>query len=138
MSKYSHIYVIYMNPFIFVEIWFFEVFFTSKINWQINFWYHFSKVWRNFLQHICNEEIIEKYRFFNGRKCLHLPFSLKTILRHINSQLVGTCGKDGGTGKHILPPRTTVAKSSTKLQDNYHQNCQKIELYVQGIKEPRN
>ena len=54
---------------------------------------------------------------------------MKTILWHINSQLIRTFGKDGGTGKHGLPPRTATAKCSTKLQDSYHQNCQKIKLY---------
>ena len=31
-----------------------------------------------------------------------------------------TSGQDGGAGKHASPPRTTVAKITTKLQIKHH------------------
>ena len=37
--------------------------------------------------------------------------------------------QDGGVSKHSLPPHTTTAKITTKLQNNYHPNHQKIKLY---------
>ena len=39
---------------------------------------------------------------------------------HINKFLAGTSDQDGGIGKHGLPPSTTIAKFTTKLQNNSH------------------
>ena len=32
----------------------------------------------------------------------------------------GTSGQDGGVDKHALPPRTAIAKNTTRLQNKFH------------------
>ena len=42
---------------------------------------------------------------------------------------LGISGQDGGIGRHILPPCTTIKRITTNLKTENTQNCKKIKLY---------
>ena len=52
-----------------------------------------------------------------------------------------TSGQDGGKEKHPSPPYTTTMKITTKLQNKYHPELSKIEVFggptTKDLKEPR-
>ena len=53
----------------------------------------------------------------------------------------GTSSQDGGMGKHVLLPHTTIGKLQLYLKTNTTQNHQKIELYgsptTKDLKKPQ-
>ena len=77
-------------------------------------------------------------------KINRLPWTSKNFLwQRINrGQREGeeTSSQDGGIGRHVSPPCTTMRRITTNLKTKITQNCQKIKLYgsptTKDLKEP--
>ena len=75
-------------------------------------------------------------------RCFHLQsmfLALPSSLTKKKEKVFRTPSQDGGLGKHGSPPRTTTAKITTQLRNNYHpelsENWAVWKFNNQGIKE---